>query len=243
MPARGASVVAMTDLSGIRALCFDVFGTVVDWREGVARDVAAALPEIDTHAFADAWRAGYQPAMEKVRSGERPWVALDVLHREILLEVLADFGVGDVPVALADELNHAWHRLDPWPDVLEGFERLRPKFILAMLSNANIALMTDMSRHGGFHFDCMLGGEAVRAFKPSPAVYQGAARILGLEPRECLMVAAHPSDLTAAADCGLRTAYVHRPFEYGRHLDRKRPEAGFDVMAESLIDLADQLGC
>jgi 2-haloacid dehalogenase len=234
----------MSDLSGIRALTFDVFGTVVDWRGGVAREVEAVLPEVDGEAFADQWRAGYQPAMEAVRTGVRPWVPLDVLHREILLTVLAQHEVGDVPTALVDELNLAWHRLDPWPDVVEGLNRLRAKFILAGLSNANIALMADMTRRSGMVFDCILGGETARAYKPTPHVYENAARVLNLRPEQCLMVAAHPSDLDAAAACGLHTAHIHRPLEYGIGRDKPRPAEGrFDLDVDSLTTLADRLGC
>ncbi len=232
----------MTDLSGIRALTFDVFGTLVDWREGVAREVEAILPEVDGRAFADHWRAGYQPAMEAVRSGARPWVPLDVLHREMLLTVLTQHGIGDVPTALVDELNLAWHRLDPWPDVVEGMARLRTRFILAGLSNANIALMVDMTRRSGMAFDCILGGEVARAFKPSARVYENAVQVLGLRPEQCLMVACHPADLDAAAACGLKTAYVHRPLENGAGREGPRPAAGrFDVDAESLVHLAEAL--
>lgn len=235
---------AMNDLSGLRALTFDVFGTLVDWREGVARDVEAVLPGVDGRAFADHWRAGYHPAMEVVRSGARPWVPLDVLHREILLTVLDQHQIGDVPMDLVDELNLAWHRLDPWPDVLEGMARLHGRFILAGLSNANIALLTDMTRRSGMAFDCILGGEVARDFKPSHHVYENAARVLGLEPGQCLMVACHPADLDAAAACGLRTAYVHRPLENGPGREGPRPAAGrFDVAVESLTGLAQALGC
>ncbi|MDB5439897.1 MAG: dhlB [Caulobacteraceae bacterium] len=234
----------MSDLTGIRALTFDVFGTVVDWREGVARDVEAILPGVDGRAFADHWRAGYQPAMEAVRTGARPWVPLDVLHREILLTVLAQHEVGDVPTALVDELNLSWHRLDPWPDVLDGLTRLRTKFILGVLSNANIALMIDMTKRSGMVFDCILGGETARAYKAAPHVYENAAHVLNLRPDQCLMVAAHPSDLDAAAACGLRTAYIHRPLEYGAGREKPRPDDGrFDLNLDSLTALAGRLGC
>jgi 2-haloacid dehalogenase len=235
---------SMTDLSGVRALTFDVFGTLVDWREGVAREVEAILPQTDGRAFADHWRAGYQPAMEAVRTGARPWVPLDVLHREMLLTVLTQYDIGDVPTALVDELNLAWHRLDPWPDVVEGLARLRTRFILAGLSNANIALMVDMTRRSGMVFDCILGGETARTYKPMPHVYENAAHVLNLRPEQCMMVAAHPSDLDGAAASGLRTAYLYRPTEYGADRPKSRPEAGrFDVEVDSLNALAQRLGC
>lgn len=234
----------MSDLSGIRALTFDVFGTVVDWREGIAREVEAVLPETDGRAFADRWRAGYQPAMEAVRNGSRPWVPLDVLHREILLQILTEQGIGDVPVALVDELNLAWHRLDPWPEVLDGLARLRTKYVLGVLSNANIALMTDMTRRSGMVFDCILGGEVARAYKPLPQAYENAAQVLNLRPDQCLMVAAHVFDLDAAARSGMKTAYVHRPQEHGAGAEAPRPEAGrFDLMVNGFTELAAALGC
>jgi 2-haloacid dehalogenase len=234
----------MNDLSGVRALTFDVFGTLVDWREGVAREVEAILPEVDGRAFADHWRAGYQPAMEAVRNGARPWVPLDVLHRELLLTVLTQYGIGDVPTALVDELTLAWHKLDPWPDVVEGLARLRTRFIVASLSNANIALVVDITRRSGMVFDCILGGETARAYKPMPHMYENAARVLNLRPDRCMMVAAHAPDLDAAAACGLRTAYIHRPTEYGADRENPRPEAGrFDVDVDGLGALADALGC
>jgi 2-haloacid dehalogenase len=182
--------------------------------------------------------------MEAVRSGARPWVPLDVLHREILLTVLAQYDIGDVPTALVDELTLAWHRLDPWPDAVEGVARLRTRYIAAALSNANIALMVDLTRRSGLMFDCILGGEVAGAYKPMPHVYENAARTLNLRPEQCLMVAAHPSDLDAAAACGLRTAYVHRLLEYGEGRAIRRPPAGrFDVEVDSLTALADRLGC
>ena len=234
----------MSDLSGIRALTFDVFGTVVDWREGVARDVADHLPALDAYAVADRWRDGYQPAMEAVRNGSRPWVPLDVLHREILLEILAEEGLEETRPEVVDALNLAWHRLDPWPDVLAGMDRLRTRFILGVLSNANIGLMTDMDRRAGMVFDCMLGGEAGRAYKPMPQAYDNAAKILGLRTDQCLMVAAHDYDLDAAAERGMRTAYVHRPKEHGPATDKPRPAQGrFDIMVDSFGDLAAALGC
>jgi 2-haloacid dehalogenase len=238
----------MTDpaspLTGIRALTFDVFGTVVDWREGVAREVEAILPGLDGRNFADRWRAGYQPAMQAVREGGRAWLPLDELHREILVDVLGQVGLADVPVSVVDELNLAWHRLDPWPDVRESMARLRTNFVLASLSNGNISLMVDLTRRADLRFDCILGAEVARAYKPMPAVYLGAAKVLNLAPEQLLMVAAHPSDLDAAKACGLKTAYVHRAFEYGRDGDRDWPEAGrFDLAVESFAALADQMGC
>jgi 2-haloacid dehalogenase len=226
--------------AGVRALAFDVFGTVVDWREGVAREAARVLgPDIHARALADWWRAGYQPAMEVVRSGARPWVNLDVLNREIL-----DLLLPDLPEDKARDLSLAWHRLDPWPDVIAGMERLRRRFILAPVSNGHIALIVDMSRRASLRWDAVLGAEVSQGYKPQAQVYDAAARLLGLEPHEVMMVAAHPMDLQAAAARGLHTAYVHRPNEFGAGVDRPRPAAEhFDVQVDSFLELADRFAC
>ena len=231
----------------IKALTFDVFGTVVDWRSGVARDAQAMLGpkgfDRDWGAFADAWRARYQPAMEQVRRGERPFVVLDVLHRENLAALLSAEGIEGVSEAEIDQLNHAWHRLDPWPDVIAGLTRLKRGFILATLSNGNVALMVDMARRAGLTWDVILGAEVARAFKPQPEAYDSAARMLGLEPGECLMVAAHPGDLRAAAARGFRTAYVHRPLEHGPGREPPWPDEGaFDYRVADFAALAEALG-
>ena len=230
----------------IKALTFDVFGTVVDWRSGVAREAEAALAPkghaLDWGAFADRWRALYQPAMEQVRTGARPFTILDALHRENLVVLLAELGIAGLSEPEIDALNLAWHRLDPWPDVLDGMARLRRRFILASLSNGNIALMVDMARRAGLPWDVILGAEVARAYKPQPEAYDSAARMLALAPAECLMVAAHPSDLAAAAARGLRTAYVHRPLENGPGREARRPAAGtFDYQVDSFGELAEAL--
>ena len=231
----------------IKALTFDVFGTVVDWRASVIREVEAVLApkgiELDWAGFADRWRAGYFPAMTPVRRGERPFVALDVLHREILDGLLREDGITGLTEAETDHLNRAWHRLDPWPDAVEGMRRLKERFVLASLSNGNVALIVAMARHGSLPWDAILGGDVVRAYKPHPDSYDGAARLLQLDPSECLMVAAHPFDLKAAAGRGMRTAYVHRPLEQGPGREAERPEAGtFDYQVDSFIELAEALG-
>jgi 2-haloacid dehalogenase len=230
-------------MAAIKALTFDVFGTVVDWRTGIAREAKALLgPKghtLDWGAFADAWRARYVPAMAKVSSGERPFVILDELHRENLVEVLADVGVGGLSDAEVDELNLAWHRLDPWPDVRQGMGRLKRRFILASLSNGNVRLVVDMARRAGLSWDAILGAEVARAYKPQPEAYDAAARILRLAPGECLMVAAHPTDLAAAAARGFRTAYVHRPLERGPGREPRRPAQGtFDFEVDDFVALA-----
>ena len=231
----------------IKALTFDVFGTVVDWRGGVAREAEAILGAqghaLDWGAFADGWRARYMPAMAKVGRGERPFAILDTLHRENLVELLDETGITGLGGAEIDELNLAWHRLDPWPDVLDGMTRLKRRFILASLSNGNVALMVDMARRAGLPWDVILGAEVARAYKPSPEAYDAAARMLALPPEQCLMVACHPTDLAAAATRGFRTAYVHRPLERGAGREAKRPEAGtFDYVADSFAQLAEALG-
>jgi 2-haloacid dehalogenase len=237
------------DESAIGALTFDVFGTVVDWRTSVIREGQAfGKPRglsVDWGKFADAWRGLYQPAMEEVRSGRRPWAKLDELHRESLVRLLGDFGIIGVSPAEIDHLNHAWHRLDPWPDAVPGLARLKRRFTLATLSNGNIALMVDMAKRAGLPWDAILGAEVARAYKPTPEAYLRSAEALGLRPEQCLMVAAHPADLASAARCGLRTAYVPRPLEFGPGRPGSQPEPGqpFDVVAGDFVELAERLGC
>jgi 2-haloacid dehalogenase len=237
------------DESAIGALTFDVFGTVVDWRTSVIREGQAfGKPRglsVDWGKFADAWRGLYQPAMEEVRSGRRSWAKLDELHRESLVRLLGDFGIIGVSPAEIDHLNHAWHRLDPWPDAVPGLARLKRRFTLATLSNGNIALMVDMAKRAGLPWDAILGAEVTRAYKPTPEAYLRSAEALGLRPEQCLMVAAHPADLASAARCGLRTAYVPRPLEFGPGRPGSQPEPGqpFDVVAGDFVELAERLGC
>ena len=237
-------------LSGVKALVFDVFGTVVDWRSGVARDAALFLARhpisgIDAAQFADAWRRRYGPAMEEVRSGRRAFVRLDVLHRENLLAVLADYGIdpAGIPAEEVDALNLAWHRLDPWPDSISGLTRLKATRIIAPLSNGNIALMLDMAKRAGIPWDAILGAEVVQAYKPMPEAYLRTADVLGLRPEEMCLVAAHNNDLAAARLCGYKTAFVARPTEHGpgQTTDLKAEEE-WDVIARDFNDLADKLG-
>ncbi|MCK9485133.1 MAG: haloacid dehalogenase type II [Dehalococcoidia bacterium] len=234
----------------LRALLFDVFGTVVDWRSGVAREGEAlasrlGLPRTDWGQVADRWRALYQPAMEEVRSGRRPFVPLDTLHRENLEAVLAEFGIKDLPAAEVDEFSRAWHRLDPWPDSVEGLTRLKARYIVAPQSNGNIALIVNMAKRAGLPWDCVLGAEVTGHYKPDPECYREACRLLGLRGEECMMVAAHQGDLIAARDAaGVRTAFIPRPLEYGPGAARDlTPRAEFDVVADSLVALAERLGC
>ena len=233
-------------LAGVRAFVFDVFGTVVDWRSGVARAATQflaqhATPEADPLAFADAWRRRYGPAMEAVRSGRRPFTRLDVLHRESLVATLAEFGINPdrVPAAEIDALNLAWHHLDPWPDSVAGLTRLRQRFIIAPLSNGNIVLMIDMAKRAGLPWDAILGAELAQAYKPQPEAYLRTAEILAMQPHELCMVAAHEYDLEAASGCGLRTCLVPRPLEHGPGTKApERPDA-WDVVVRDLVELAE----
>jgi 2-haloacid dehalogenase len=231
----------------IKALTFDVFGTVVDWRSGVAREAEAILGAkglaLDWPVFADRWRALYVPAMSKVSRGERPFAILDDLHRENLVALLKMDRIEGLSDDDIDRLNHAWRKLDPWPDVVEGLTRLKRRFILATLSNGNIALMVAMAKRGGLPWDVILGAEVARAYKPTPEAYDRTAAFLQLAPQECLMVAAHASDLRAAATRGFRTAYVHRPDEYGA-TERARPwpADAFDYAVDDFGALAGALG-
>jgi 2-haloacid dehalogenase len=236
-------------LNGVRALLFDVFGTVVDWRSGVAREATPFLrrrgaESVDPLAFADAWRASYQPAMEEVRSGRRRFTRLDVLHRENLEAILPDFGIdpATVPASELNELNLAWHRLDPWPDAVAGLTRLKISFIIATLSNGNIALMLDMAKRAGLPWDAILGAEVVQAYKPMPEVYLRTADILAMRPEQICLVAAHNGDLAAARKCGLRTAFIPRPAEHGPNQTTDlRPEQEWDVVAADFGALAEKL--
>jgi len=235
-------------LSDVKALTFDVFGTVVNWRDSVAREAKAFLGpkgyDKDWHGFADQWRARYQPAMAKVRNGERPWAKLDDLHRENLVELLPEFGISGLSEAEIDHLNRAWHRLDGWPDTVEGLIRLKRKFILATLSNGNVALMVNMAKHAGLPWDAILGAEVAHAYKPQPEAYDRTAGFLDLKPEQCMMVAAHNGDLLAARSRGFHAAFVSRPLEHGPNKTRDvEAEHDFDVIADSFIDLAAKLGC
>jgi 2-haloacid dehalogenase len=235
----------MRAFANVQALVFDVFGTVVDWRSGVARESAPFLaryaPNADPGAFADAWRQRYQPAMEEIRSGRRPFARLDVLHRENLEAILPEFGIERSAVSPSelDALNLAWHRLDPWPDSVPGLSRLKQGFIIAPLSNGNIRLMLDMAKRAGLPWDAILGAELAQAYKPSPEAYLRTAETLRLEPEQVCLVAAHNSDLAAARQCGLRTAFIPRPSEHGPgQTTDLGPEEEWDIVTRDLEDLA-----
>jgi 2-haloacid dehalogenase len=237
------------DPSAVKALTFDVFGTVVDWRssimrEGEALGRAKGIANVDWAAFADAWRGLYQPMMDRVRSGAAPWTKLDDLHRMGLDQLLVEFKIEGLTEAEIDQFNRAWHRLDPWPDSVPGLTRLKTRYILATLSNGNVALMVNMAKRGGLPWDAILGAEVARHYKPQPEAYLTTAELLGLRPEQCLMVAAHNGDLAAASGCGLRTAFVPRPKEHGTARERDlKPARAWDVVATDFVDLAGQLGC
>ncbi len=227
----------------IRALTFDVFGTVVDWRSSIAVELERFFGprdvQRDWYRFATDWRDRYQPAMEEIRTGRRPFVILDVLHRENLEQVLDRYAIDGLSPNEVDRLNNAWHRLDPWPDSVEGLYALRKHYTVATLSNGNVSLMVDLARHGSLPWDAILGAEFARAYKPDPRAYLGTAAALGCAPEACLMVAAHNSDLHAARDLGFRTAYVNRPTEHGpSQTSDLGPESDWDHACESLPELA-----
>jgi 2-haloacid dehalogenase len=229
----------------VKALFFDVFGTLVDWRGSIAREARAVLAPlgaaIDFEAFADAWRGEYQPAMDEVRSGRLPFSKLDVLHRRNLDTILPRFGFGHLDEATRVDLNLAWHRLDAWPEVTAGLTRLHKRFLLAPCSNGNISIMVDLARRNGFVWDAILGAEIARDYKPKPVVYLSATAAFDCKPEETMMVAAHSSDLAAAAAVGLRTAFIARPDENGPGKGETHANVPVDISADSLTALAVNL--
>lgn len=234
-------------MKDVKALIYDVFGTMVDWRTGVAResrDILGPLGySLDWIAFADAWRAEYQPAMEEVRAGRIPFSKLDVIHRHMLERIRPRFGLEKLSEPVLQNLNLAWHRLDAWPDVPASQMRLRKRFLLAPCSNGNIALMVDLARRNGFHWDAILGAEIARDYKPKPIVYLASAEAFNLKPEETMMVAAHSGDLQAARAVGLRTAFVAQPDEFGLNTGETKPAGAVDLAVPSFTALADALGC
>ena len=228
----------------VQVLAFDIFGTVVDWHGSIVREMQALHPAVDASAFARAWRAGYQPAMARVMRGEQGWTLIDDLHRGILDEILPRFGLAHLTEAERQHLNRVWHRLDAWADSVEGLARLKRRFIITTLSNGNIGLLTRMAKRAGLPWDCVLSAEVFKAYKPSPETYLGVARVFDLPPRRVALVAAHHDDLAAARACGLRTAYIERPHEFGAdHPKDVSPQPGNDMHCASLTALADRLGC
>jgi 2-haloacid dehalogenase len=227
-----------------RILAFDIFGTVVDWHGSIAREVDAMQLGVNGSDFALAWRAGYKPAMQRVMSGELGWTLIDDLHRMILDGLLRQFGIDHLDEARKKHLNKVWHRLDPWPDSVEGLRRLKSRFMICTLSNGNIGLLADMAKRAGLPWDCILSAEVFRAYKPDAATYLGVARVFDVAPREVMLVAAHHDDLAGAHACGLGTAYIERPLEFGAGQPKDvspRPEN--DLHASSLTALANMLGC
>ena len=238
----------MTTGPQIQALLFDVFGTVVDWRGSIIAELTGFGADrgiaADWEAFTDDWRGLYQPAMEEVRSGRRPWTILDVLHRESLDKLVAKYAIAGLSAADKDHLNRIWHRLKPWPDVVEGLTRLKRCYIIGTLSNGNVGLLTRLAKNAGLPWDVILGAETARAYKPLPQAYLASAALLNLEPAQVMLVAAHNGDLAAAAAAGLRTAFVARPQEYGPHQSRDfKAERDWDEIAPSFTALADSMGC
>jgi 2-haloacid dehalogenase len=230
-------------LADVEVLAFDVFGTVVDWHGSIRREVERDFPGIDGDAFARAWRAGYKPAMARVMRGEQGWTLIDDLHRGILDEILPRFGLAHLDEARRAHLNRVWHRLDPWPDVVEGLARLRRRRLVCTLSNGNLGLLARLSHHGGLAWDCVLSAEVFRAYKPDPATYLGVARVFDVAPQRVMLVAAHHDDLAAARACGLRTAYIERPLEFGAAQPKDvSPREGNDLHCRDLHALADLLG-
>ena len=231
----------------IRALAFDVFGTVVDWRGSVIREgellSAAKGLAVDWPAFADAWRAGYKPAMDSTRGAGAAWIDIDTLHRHILDGLLPRFGLQSLQADEVAQLNRVWHRLMPWPDTVGGLNRMRSRYVVSSLSNGNVSLLVNMAKNAGLPWDCVLSGELIHKYKPDPEVYLMAARFLGVAPAQLMLVAAHPSDLAGAQRAGLRTAYVTRPLEYGAgNAGEPVGELKFDFTASDFLDLAAQLG-
>ncbi len=234
-------------LKQVKALTFDVFGTVVDWRGSLIREGKALERRLglraDWAAFADAWRAGYRPAMHDVRTGKLPWTNIDGLHRRILDRILTEFGIDGLNEAERVEFNFAWHRLKPWPDAVRGLKRLKKRYVIATLSNGNVSLLTNMAKNAGLSWDCVLSAELFHHYKPDPEAYRGAAAMLGFEPQEVMMVAAHKDDLRAAQAAGLRAAHIARPLEFGDPAKKDvKPEKDFDLNAKDFNDLAALLG-
>lgn len=237
----------ISNVDRLRALAFDVFGTVVDWRSSVTAEgeqlgKAKGL-NIDWAAFADAWRAIYRPYMDRVGNGQLPWMKLDDLHRQMLEETLAKFGIDALTNDEKENFNRVWHRQKPWPDSVPGLQRLKSRFVITTLSNGNISLLTNMAKHGGLPWDCILSAENVRRYKPDPEVYLLVPQLFDLKPEQVMMVAAHEHDLQSAQKHGLRTAFVHRPLERGPGKAAPiPPKKQYDIVARDFIDLAEQLG-
>ena len=239
---------AVLDGSELKVIAFDVFGTVVDWYSGIAAEAERILPGVDGGAFALAWRAGYQPAMqgvmERLAAGEGGFTLLDELHMGILEGVLREFGIEELDAARKRELNKAWHRLPAWPDSAAGLARLKRKYIICTLSNGNMGLLTEMAKNAGLPWDCVLSAEVFKAYKPDPRTYLGVAAVFDVSPGQVMLAAAHHDDLAAARTCGLRTGYIERPFEFGPSKPKDvSPQPDNTLHAGDIGALADLLGC
>jgi 2-haloacid dehalogenase len=234
------------DISDVKVLAFDVFGTVVDWRSAVIRDGEELSRrknlEVDWAAFADEWRGRYAPSMDRVRRGEWAWTNLDALHRASLEELLEEFNIEGLSEEEKDHLNKVWHRLDPWPDSVPGLVRLKERYVITTLSNGNVALLTNMAKWAALPWDLILSAELVRHYKPDPETYLMVSNLLDLRPEQVMLVAAHPSDLHQAQANGLRAAYVPRPLEHGPDKEPEPIDPSFDFVANDFIELAETLG-
>ncbi|MFM2059017.1 MAG: haloacid dehalogenase, type [Pseudomonadota bacterium] len=231
-------------MDNLKILAFDVFGTVVDWHATIAREITALCPQVDGNEFALAWRDGYKPAMQRVMSGELGWTLIDELHRLILDDVLQQFGITELDEATLVHLNRVWHRLDAWPDTVEGLTRLKSRYMICSLSNGNLGLLAYMAKHAGLPWDCILSAEMFKKYKPAPETYLGVAQIFDVQPAEVMMVAAHQDDLAGARHCGLKTAYIERPMEFGPTRPKlMSPDPDNTLHARSLTHLAELLGC
>ena len=228
-----------------KILAFDVFGTVVDWHGSIAAEVKRLGLPVDANEFATAWRNGYKPAMARVRSGNLPWTKIDDLHRMILDDILKDFKITSLSESQVHELNLVWHRLNPWPDTIVGLTRLKSKFTIVTLSNGNLSLLADMAKNAGLPWDLILSAEVFRHYKPDPETYLGVAETFDVRPEQVMLVAAHKDDLVAAQACGLQTAFIERPLEFGPNFTRKdlHREEFTNYHAKDLNDLASQLHC
>jgi len=227
-----------------KVIAFDIFGTVVDWHGSIAAEVQRLKLPVDANAFATAWRDGYQPAMARVRSGELPWTKIDDLHRMILDGILEDFTLTTLSESEKQHLNLVWHRLNPWPDAVQGLTQLKSKFTIVTLSNGNLSLLANMAKHGALPWDLILSAEVFKHYKPDPETYLGVAHIFDLEPHEVMLAAAHKDDLLAAHHCGLQTAFIERPNKFGLgHIRQDLHQESFTTYhAKNIIDLATQLG-
>ncbi len=231
-------------IKNIKLLAFDVFGTVVDWHGSLVNEVERLNLDVDSSEFALAWRAGYAPAMQRVRSGELEWTLLDDLHRMILDQILQKFGVTTLSESQKHHLNKAWHRLEAWPDSVEGLARLKSKYIICTLSNGNIGLLANMAKAAGLPWDCILSAELFRKYKPDPDTYLGVVKVFDLAPEQVMLVAAHQNDLAAAHDCGLKTAYIERPMEFGStQLKDVSANPENTLHAKNIVELASLLEC